>query len=195
MIIPERPARAVHWARTFIGPALKNGARAVDATAGNGYDTLFLAERVGLEGKVYAFDIQAQALKNTEKLIIHAGLENRVQLFQNGHQNMDRFIIGQVDAVMFNLGYLPGSDRSVTTEPETTGEGMLAALKILKPGGRLSIIVYIGHPGSKTEAGAVENILAGIEEKYFSVQKMVFWNSRKESPELYFITKAGEKND
>ncbi|MFZ5633663.1 MAG: tRNA (mnm(5)s(2)U34)-methyltransferase [Bacillota bacterium] len=190
----RRPASAVEWARVFIRPALKQGARAVDATAGNGRDTLFMAANVGPRGHVYALDIQDEALLNTKKRLAGAGLLERVSIFRRGHQDMDQLVKEQVDAVMFNLGYLPGSDRSVTTRPETTREGIKAALNLLKPGGRLSVVVYTGHPGAGAEAEAVAGLLAGLSLTEFNVQKMVFWNSRVHSPELYFVTRTGEKN-
>ncbi|MFZ5652283.1 MAG: tRNA (mnm(5)s(2)U34)-methyltransferase [Bacillota bacterium] len=188
----QRPASAVLWARVFIRPALGPGATAVDATSGNGLDTVFLAENVGPGGMVYAMDIQEIALKKTRENVEAAGLSDRVAILQSGHQHIKDIVPGPVSAVMFNLGYLPGSDRSVTTRPETTIEGIRGALRLLGPGGRLSVIVYTGHPGSGAESGAVGELLQGIEEKEFSVQKMTFWNSRKNSPELYFVARTGD---
>ncbi len=187
------PGRAVQWARVFIHPALKQGATAVDATAGNGHDTLFLAGSVGPGGRVYAIDIQEEAIGNIKKRLEAAGLGDRVTLIRGGHQEMDRLVGTTVDAVMFNLGYLPGSDQSVTTGPDTTREGIKAALRIINPGGRISVVVYTGHRGSRAEAGEVANLLACLDPKYYSVQKMLFWNSRGHSPELYFVTRTGNE--
>lgn len=195
MMIPRRPASAVQWARVFIHPALKNGSTAVDATAGNGLDTLFLAEGVGRQGRVYALDIQDIALEKTSEALKSAGLLDRVTVLKLGHQEMDRLVPDQADAVMFNLGYLPGSDRSVLTMPGSTGDGIKAALKILGPGGRISVLVYTGHPGSGEESRVVGELLSNLDQREFTVQKMVFWNSCKNSPELYFVTRSGEKYD
>jgi threonine dehydrogenase-like Zn-dependent dehydrogenase len=166
---------------------------AVDATAGNGHDTVFLAHGVGPAGRVYALDIQDQALENTSRLVAAQGLTERVKLLKSGHQQMDRLIEGPVDAVMFNLGYLPGSDRSVVTTIDSTLAGIKAALSLTGPGGRISIVAYTGHPGARQEATAVEKLLSALAEKVFSVQKLFFLNSPKESPELFFITGAGDK--
>lgn len=195
MITPQRPASAVQWARVFIHPALGPGATAVDATSGNGLDTVFLAENVGPGGRVYAMDIQETALKKTVERLRIAGLLDRVTILPRGHQEMDTLVTGPVNAVMFNLGYLPGSDRSVTTLPETTVEGIKCALRLLSPGGRLSVIVYTGHPGSDTESRVVGELLQSLDVSQFSVQKMTFWNSRKNSPELYFVSRTGDKNE
>lgn len=191
----ERPGSAVRWARTFILPALGQGSRAVDATAGNGHDTLFLAGGVGPGGRVYALDIQEEALESTRKRISEAGLSDKVIIIPGGHQDMESLVGEPVDAVMFNLGYLPGGDRSVITRPETTREGLRAALRILRPGGRLSVVVYTGHPGSREESGEVSGLLAALDPGENSVQKLLFWNSRGDSPELYFVTRSGGEND
>jgi ubiquinone/menaquinone biosynthesis C-methylase UbiE len=190
----HRPASAVQWARVFIYPALGQGSRAVDATSGNGHDTLFLAQNVGPGGHVYALDVQEEALEKTRSRIESAGLAHRVSLLRLGHQDLESLPGDPVDAVMFNLGYLPGSDRSVITMPDTTRDGIKAALKILKPGGRLSVVAYTGHPGSLEEAGVVAGLMGSLDLKEFNVQKMVFWNSPGESPELYFVTRAGGEN-
>lgn len=191
----ERPGSAVRWARAFIFPALGQGSRAVDATAGNGYDTLFLAGCVGSGGRVYSLDIQEEALENTRQRVSEAGLSGRVIIIPGGHQDMEKLVEEPVDAVMFNLGYLPGSDRSVITRPDTTREALRAAIGILRPGGRISVVAYTGHPGSREESGEVSSLLAALDLREYSVQKLLFWNSRGDSPELYFVTRSGGKND
>lgn len=190
----DRPASAVQWAQAFIYPVLGRGLKAVDATAGNGHDTLFLAGNISPGGRVYALDVQPGALEKTASRIRAAGLSERVTLIPGGHQELDRLVEGPADAVMFNLGYLPGGDRSLATRPGTTREGIAAALKILRPGGRLSVVAYTGHPGSRDEAGAVAGLLGGLDLKQFTVQRMVFLNSRGDSPEMYFVTRAGDEN-
>jgi len=193
LTVPKRPASAVQWARVFIHPALGNGSTAVDATAGNGQDTVFLAEGVGPDGRVYSLDIQEEALTRTLRLVSGKGMSERVKTILAGHQHLASLVMAPVDAVMFNLGYLPGGGREVVTAPDTTVSGIMAALSIINPGGRISIVVYTGHKGALEESQAVAGLLSGLDEKEFSVQKMVFWNSHKESPELYFITRAGDK--
>ncbi|KJS65624.1 MAG: methyltransferase [Peptococcaceae bacterium BICA1-7] len=183
----------MQWARVFIHPALGNGSTAVDATAGNGQDTVFLAEGVGPDGRVYSLDIQEEALTRTLRLVSGKGMSERVKTILAGHQHLASLVMAPVDAVMFNLGYLPGGGREVVTAPDTTVSGIMAALSIINPGGRISIVVYTGHKGALEESQAVAGLLSGLDEKEFSVQKMVFWNSHKESPELYFITRAGDK--
>lgn len=187
----NRPASAVEWARSFVAPALKEGSVAVDATAGKGHDTLFLARSVGPTGKVYAFDIQEPALEKTAEKLQSAGVADRVALLKENHSRMKEYIPVSPDAVMFNLGYLPGSDRSVVTGPANTVAAMEAALEILSSRGRMSVIVYTGHPGAAAEARSVA-VLAATLDSSFTVLKTTFWNGPLNSPEIYFFARAGE---
>lgn len=152
------------------------GSLAIDATAGNGHDTLFLAQLVGPTGTVWAFDLQPEALRNTatklaehqiaSQLLLNAGDtpdrqsdSARVYLIQADHAEMTRHlpieIRGKVSVVMFNLGYLPGSDKRCVTTPTSTLKALDAAWTTLAPGGVLSVVVYPGHPGGREEAEAV----------------------------------------
>ncbi len=131
---------------------LQPGEVAVDATVGNGHDTLFLAQQVGAQGHVYGFDIQEEALARTRRRLEEAGLRDRVTLLQMGHEHMAEAVPaawhGRIGAVMFNLGYLPGgSDRTCITRPQTTVPALEAALRLLRPGGVLTVVAYRGHPG------------------------------------------------
>lgn len=187
----KRPASAVEWARSFVARAISDGSVAVDATAGKGQDTIFLAGEVGPRGKVYAFDVQEEALRISREKLSAAGLLDRVELLQEGHQDMRKFVAGPVDAVMFNLGYLPGSDRTIITRPQTTQDAIVSALELLSPRGRMSVVVYTGHPGAAGEARAVAALAAGLESD-FTVLKLTFWNGPYNSPEVYFFARAGE---
>lgn len=187
----KRPASAVEWARNFVVPALKEGSLAVDATAGKGNDTLFLARAVGPTGKVTAFDIQEDALRITAEKLKAAGVEDRVRLLGENHRHMKDFIREPVDALMFNLGYLPGSDRAVVTDPHSTLEAMAAGLELLSPTGRMSVVVYTGHPGAAAESRAVAAMAATLDSGY-TVLKLTFWNGPLNSPEIYFFARAGE---
>jgi hypothetical protein len=120
---------------------------AIDATAGNGYDTLFLA---GICRQVIAFDISKQAIENTTNACKHC---NNVILLHQSHDQMIHYI-RKADVVVFNLGYLPKSDKSVTTLPETTIAALNQA-KLIASGGYVCITCYLGHPGGKEEHQAV----------------------------------------
>lgn len=146
----------------------------IDATAGNGHDTCFLAQLAGTHGIVLAFDIQKQAIKNTYQQIVSLYLEQQVTLIRSGHERLYTEIINflkkrtnikksyhfnsQIDictAVMFNLGYLPKSDKKIITQPITTLMALNDALKVLAPGGVITIHCYTGHSGGIKESNAV----------------------------------------
>lgn len=150
-------------AQRFVTERVRPGDFVVDATAGNGVDTLFLSGLAGPGGKVFAFDVQAAALEQTQKRLDAAGEQAMlapVTLLHTGHEHMAESIPeayhGHISAVMFNLGYLPGAEHSVITKPPTTLTALEAALKLLRTDGILSAVVYPGHEGGHEEAQAVE---------------------------------------
>lgn len=132
---------------------------ALDATAGNGHDTVFLAEQVGSGGFVWAFDVQEAAITQTRRRLEEAGLLERGCLIHDSHSDMALHLPekakGRLGAVMFNLGYLPGSDRRLVTQSETTLAAVQTAVGFTRPGGLVSLMVYRGHPGGREEWQAV----------------------------------------
>ena len=104
----------------FILTHLKEGDVAVDFTMGNGHDTEFLSKTVGENGHVYAFDVQEMALASTKKHLSEVGCPENYTLILDSHHNVKKYVPTKIKAGMFNLGYLPGSDKSVTTMRETT---------------------------------------------------------------------------
>jgi 16S rRNA C1402 N4-methylase RsmH len=158
--------RLTHKAHAIISHYLQEGQLAVDATAGNGHDTLFLARRVGAAGRVFAFDIQKQALRATSARLEQAGLSSRVELIHDGHEHMAESLPpdshGRLRAVMFNLGYLPHSDKATTTRVEHTLPALEQARRLLTPGGVISVLAYRGHPGGREESQAVKDALTGL---------------------------------
>lgn len=181
---------AVLLAQHFIAEVLRKGSVAVDGTAGNGYDTLFLANIVGDSGKVYAFDIQPEALNTTASRLNQFGLDKNVNLINDGHQNMDHYLTSPVDCFIFNLGYLPGGDHSKMTRSETTLEALNIAVNLLKPGGRISIVVYTSHHGAGKESQCVEEMAAQLDPKVFGVLKVTFANRSTSAPFLIFIERV-----
>ncbi|WP_373230108.1 class I SAM-dependent methyltransferase [Cohnella sp.] len=149
-------------AQRWIIERIKPGDIVVDATAGNGADTLFLAQLAGAEGKVYAFDIQSSAIENTRQRLNSVseteGLAP-VDLLHTSHENMASGIPvehhGQISVIMFNLGYLPGASHDIITKSSTTLSALKTAVLLLRSGGLLTIVVYPGHEGGDQEANAV----------------------------------------
>lgn len=182
---PQRPlTRLVH---ELLATTLQPGDLAVDATAGNGHDTLYLAQRVSPGGRVYAFDVQHRALDATAGKLYAAGLRDSVSLCRTGHQNLLQRVPGdwrgRVAAITFNLGYLPGGDKEITTGAASTREALEQALQLLKSGGVLSVLAYRGHPGGAQEADTVQRWL---EEHAAQLECQVHASP---GPVLYYCTR------
>jgi len=175
-MMPYRSLTAL--AQQAVRERLRDGALAIDATVGNGHDTLFLAGRVAPRGHVTGFDIQRRALEQTRARLIAAGLAATATLHSCGHERMLEKISPnwshRVSAVMFNLGYLPGGDKGLTTSPGTTLRALNQALSLLRIGGLISLLVYRGHPGAQAEADAIAGRLQRLDG--------IFRFSRHESP-------------
>lgn len=143
------------FAHCLLRKALPEGGNALDGTAGNGHDTLFLAQTAGIRGKVWAFDIQPQALSRTRCRLKEARYEN-VQLILDGHENLKQYVSEPLNAAIFNFGWLPGGDKSLTTRTETSIAALSATLSLLKENGMLIAVLYPGHENGKQEAEAIE---------------------------------------
>lgn len=158
------------FAHKLVTERLSAGGIAVDGTAGTGADTLFLAEKAGSKGKVYALDIQEQALQLTRERLERAASKKlaEVELVLGSHHAMLELLPlscrGKVSAIMFNLGYLPaeGADKALITSPSSTLPALEAGLELLAPGGIMTIVLYPGHEGGREEAIAVESWCAGV---------------------------------
>ena len=180
------------FAHYLVQKVLKPGDWAIDATAGNGKDTLFLAKTVTKSGQVFAFDIQDQALEMTRNLLAVNNALIGVQLIKTGHENMDSIVSGKVKAVMFNLGYLPGGDHGVITRPETTLAGIRQALNLLDQGGIITITIYSAHPGGTEEKEAVEELVENLDSRKWNVLKWSFLNKSTNAPFIVVIYRKEE---
>lgn len=155
--------REVQWnllekAHALVADVIEPGDTVVDATMGNGHDTLFLARCVGNNGRVFGFDIQGSAVASTDLRLREAGISpSCFSLHRQSHAEMHRHLESGVSAVLFNLGYLPGSDKSLVTQTRSTLEGLSQAWAMLGDGGILSIMCYPGHLGGADEAKEVSN--------------------------------------
>jgi predicted methyltransferase len=181
-------------ARDLIRSALTPGDTAVDATVGNGHDTLFLAECVGPTGRVVGFDIQPSALAETTRRLREAGVEGRVELLLRGHEEMTAWFAESASmasprAVMFNLGYRPGGDKSVITRPVTTVTALGAALDLLVPGGVISVVLYPGHVGGQAETEAVLSWARNVPSQRALIVCHQVLNTRKAAPLLLAVAK------
>ena len=176
-------------ARDVLARAVRPGDAVIDATMGNGHDTCFLCEAVGPSGRVYAFDVQEQAVDSTRSLLRREGLLERAQLFCSGHEFMDEYVREPVRAAVFNLGWLPGGDHTVTTRWETTQAAVQKALDLLQPGGVLVVCAYPGHAEGDRERQELAAFLAALPNRAWNVLRQHFLNADPGAPECFVAQK------
>ncbi len=181
--------KIVELAHYMVGLVIKEGDYVIDATAGNGYDTLFLAEKVGPGGHVYAYDIQEEALVKTAERLKEKKLDTRVTLIQDGHEKLLHYVTEPVSAVMYNLGYLPGSNRRVTTETASTLASFEQALNLINPGGVITIVLYPGHFKGRREKEALLPVCNSLSLSDYAVLHIKLVNQANDPPELLVIQK------
>ena len=176
--------RPLEMAHDFLAQVITQEDIVVDATMGNGYDTLFLAK---LAKQVYAFDIQEQALEKTSQRLQEAGLTN-AELILQGHETVDQFVT-EVKAAIFNLGYLPSADKSIITQPQTTLEALDKLCQMLVKGGRIAIMIYYGHEGGDIERDAVMDFVSQLPQQEYTATIYRTLNQINNPPFLVMIEK------
>ncbi|MBR1985758.1 MAG: methyltransferase domain-containing protein [Mogibacterium sp.] len=170
---------------TYINP----GDTVVDATCGTGQDTVVLARAVGSAGSVYAFDIQKNAHLLTEARLKSHGFTN-VHLVMQSFVSMSEHIPERsAAAVVFNLGYLPGGDHSITTTADTTLKGLECALKTIRPGGIVTVVMYDGHNEGAEEKAAVLEWAEALDQSRYHVAYVSLLNQKNHPPEILWITR------
>ena len=168
----------------FIRNHLHPGDVAVDFTMGNGHDTEFLSKTVGESGHVYAFDIQEQALASTARRLREAGCPENYTLIHDSHQYVKNYVKTPFRAGMFNLGWLPGGDKSITTLRESTMPAVEAAIELMDRNAILNIAVYPGHAEGDAEGRMLCDYLSGVSRHKICATQVKILNSPT-SP--YFI--------
>ena len=182
------------WAAELIEGALHPGARALDATLGNGHDALWLCGLVGEAGRVYGFDVQAEAVARSRARLEDAGVADRATLILDGHENLGAYIEDEsVDAAMFTLGWLPGAPHGVTTRTETTLRAVDAALRALRQEGILTVCVYPGHDEGARERDALLNWARSLDGRKYDVMLRAYLNQANNPPLLIAVKKNKER--
>lgn len=187
-------ASVLTYAQQLVRSYTQPGDRVIDATIGNGNDTLFLAELVGKRGMVYGFDIQREAIDNTTQRFARAdrAMDN-VRLILDSHDRMLDYIPAheheRIAAIMFNLGYLPGADETVITTTSTTLSALRTALAILRPHGIVTAVLYPGHTGGDEEAAAVQAWAQSLPAAQYQVLSYRYLNKPSKAPYLLAIEK------
>ncbi|MBQ7901630.1 MAG: DUF1893 domain-containing protein, partial [Clostridia bacterium] len=170
----------------YINSAIRKGDTVIDATVGNGNDTLKLSNAVGESGIVYGFDIQQKAIDSAKRQNYKY---NNVKFINESHADMDKFVTGYVSTVMFNLGYLPGGDHSICTRSETTISALEKAMALLSPGGTIITVIYRGGDSGFGESDSVVEYLKSIDYKQFNVLFFDYINRPKNPPMVCVIQK------
>jgi predicted methyltransferase len=187
-MVPPRPTEI---AQMILRGTIREGDIVIDATAGNGHDTVFLAECVGASGRVLAFDVQEAAIRSAHARVQEADLAGRVEFFPSSHALMaEHAAPDSAAAVMFNLGYLPGENHEQTTETSETLAGLAVAAGLLKAGGILSVVCYPGHPEGAAEAVAVEAWMKAQTANGWRVAKYEMLETLKPAPFLLVARKS-----
>lgn len=180
------------FTRSLIERVVQPGDVVVDATMGNGLDTLFLAKLVQESGTVLAYDIQESALEKTKARLVEQQADQQVKLLLKGHEHVGDELAQldvQISAAMFNLGYLPGSDKTVVTRPETTLTALKHLAQALKPGGMITIVIYWGHEGGALEKETLLKALRAWDQKEYNILQYAFINQDNHPPFLVAIEK------
>lgn len=181
------------FARSLLKKAVNSGDAVVDATIGNGHDTLFLAQLVEENGHVFGFDIQEKALINTSKRLTDANLLERVTLFHRGHEEISASIPtafhGKITGAIFNLGYLPGGDKAVVTEADTTISALEQLIELLAPEGIIVLVIYHGHEEGAIERDRLLPYVQQLDQKKAHVLQYQFINQQNQPPFIIAIEK------
>lgn len=178
------------WCHHFMENHVKEGDFCIDATAGNGNDTLFLCQLVGETGKVLAFDIQKEAVEHTKQRLSDAGIEEWAQVLLDSHTNMYKYVKREsVDCIVFNFGYLPGGDHQLATKADTSVEAIRQGLELLKVGGMMSLCIYSGGDSGFQERDAILSFLKSLDTKRYLVILSAYYNRPNNPPIPVMILK------
>ena len=195
--------RMVQWSQDLLAEVVQSGDLVVDLTAGTGQDTLALFQMVGEQGQVVGFDIQSQALLATRERMIAAGAQVRLQqqdiqslqcepgidLLQMSHAEFSTVMPAAPKGIIVNLGYLPGGNQDLVTQPETTVSALEQGCALLAKGGRMAVVIYPGHPGGTEEGDAVSELFAGLQDPGFQVLRLDVSN-RLAAPFVFVVEKT-----
>jgi 16S rRNA C1402 N4-methylase RsmH len=188
--------RILPFARKLLELAVAPGDIAVDATLGNGHDTAFLAQLVGKNGTVYGFDIQEEAISATKLRLEEHKLQDRVVLFHKGHEHIISSIpqsdFGKIRGAIFNLGYLPGGDKSIVTKSDTTVSAITQLLEIMAPEGIIVLVIYHGHEEGIKERDDLIQFVTELDQKKAHVLQYQFINQVNAPPFIIAIEKKAD---
>src|SRR3984893_2094636 len=197
ILVTVTDQRLTAAATSWIEVALFDGALAVDATVGNGYDTLFLAHRVGSKGTVLGFDVQKAALAGARELLKFVGSLDRVSFIHDSHSRLANYLPAGagIQGAMFNLGYLPRGNRQIITRPDTTIMALGGVLANLAARGRITILVYRGHEECILGYVEVRKFLEQLSDDDLMVEEFASTSDSPIAPRLFRVQKQLARDD
>ncbi len=166
---------------------IKKGMTILDATLGNGYDTAFVRECLGESGQVIAMDVNEAAVIKAQEAWLTC---KNVRCVHDGHEHVDEYVKEDtLDVAIYNLGYLPGSDKCLTTRLNTTLESLEKTMRLLKVGGVISMTFYVGHSQGKEEYDYIMPFLKQLPPKQYHVLLCQYANQSANAPTSVWIEK------
>ncbi|MBQ5334667.1 MAG: class I SAM-dependent methyltransferase [Oscillospiraceae bacterium] len=187
----KRQLGVLDLAHRWLAERVSAGDTVIDATCGRGNDTRLLCELTGSTGRVIGFDVQAEAIESTAKLLSGHGLA--AELHQDSHANMEKYAdAGSVSCIVFNFGWLPRGSHEIFTQAESSIAALDASLRLLKTGGALVLCVYYGGVNGFSERDALLSYFAGLDSRYYTVLQCQFPNRTGCPPFAVLITKDSE---
>lgn len=191
----KRPISLVNLAHHLVKEKVRSGDLVIDATVGNGHDTVFLYALVQPNGHVYGFDIQEAALDKARSIEKCGQALSCLTLINASHTDMMEYIpledCGRISAIMFNLGYLPGSNKQIKTQSESTLPALVSASLLLKPDGLITVLAYPGHDGGDVETRAVDQWRLGLDALQYQTALYENHPENPLAPKLFAVTKIG----
>ncbi|MCH1625407.1 class I SAM-dependent methyltransferase [Ferdinandcohnia quinoae] len=185
--------RILPYSRKLLELAINENDIAVDATVGNGHDTVLLANLVGENGHVFGFDIQESAIENTTFRLKENQVAHRVTLVNQSHDQIKNTIPlhfhGKISAAIFNLGYLPGGNKDIVTKPQSTIHAIEQLLEIMSPEGIIVLVIYHGHEQGEIERDQLLEYTSNIDQKVAHVLTYRFTNQMNNPPFIIAIEK------
>ena len=178
-----KAVQITQWCARFITEHVQPGDICIDATMGNGNDTILLSSLCKETGHVYAFDIQEQALAHTRQRLLDADAPQNYTLLLESHTNMDHYVQPEsVSCIVFNLGYLPGGDHTKATQASSSIEALTRSLSLLKKGGLISLCIYSGGDSGFEERDAVLSWLKNLDSHKYLVIRSDYYNRPNNPP-------------
>ena len=184
--------RPITFSQHLLQKQIHPQAKIIDATIGNGNDTAFIANLLGPKGKLFGFDIQQTAIDQNKTRLEELKPACEITLFKQSHASMIDVladVTGQIDAIIFNLGYLPHADETITTTLPSTYTAILQSLCLLKPKGLLIIVAYKGHAAGQTEFQALGKLFAHAHPSHYYVTHYGQINALGDPPSVFTIEK------